>query len=205
MKRIWKLSLVMLALFYGTNRAYSQAKFALGLKGGVNLASLNVSDPVASYQARTGFHAGAFALFKFSKIGLQPELLFSQQGSKIKLNTQDLNANYSYLAIPVLFKLYTVAGINLHIGPQFGYLINAKSDYDPINKVAFTSTQDVKNAYKNSDVSLNMGVGWDLPFGLVLDARYNLGLSAIGASSSPETKNQVWQFSVGYDLIKLGK
>jgi hypothetical protein len=51
-----------------------------------------------------------------------------------------------------------------------------------------------------------MGIGWDLPMRLSIDARYNLGLTQIEDDASIEaTKNQVFQISVGYKLIKFGK
>ena len=200
-----KKIIIVLALVAGSVGAYAQAQFAVGIKGGPNFANLNVSDPAATYKARTGWHAGGFVLMKFSKIGIQPEILFSQQGSKIKVSGSDLNANYSYLNIPVIVKLYTVAGINLQAGPQFGFLTKAESDYNPITGQSYNSTQDVKSAYKKSDVSLALGVGWDLPFGLTLDGRYNLGLSDMSDEAKYETKNQVWQISVGYKLFKFGK
>jgi len=196
------IALVFIAASAG---AYAQAQFAIGIKGGPNFSNLNVSDPGATYKARTGWHAGGFVLMKFSKIGIQPEILFSQQGSKIKVNSNDLNANYSYINIPIMVKLYTVAGINLQAGPQFGFLTKAESDYNPVTGEPINSTQDFKNAYKKSDVSLAMGVGWDLPFGLTIDGRYNLGLSDVSDQAAYETKNQVWQISVGYKLIKFGK
>lgn len=204
MKTMMK-SLMTVALITVAVAAYSQAQFAIGVKGGPNFARLDVKSPEATYQSRTGWHGGAFMLIKAGKIGVQPEILFSQQGSKIKFNTQDLKANYSYLNIPVILKLYTVAGINLQLGPQFGFLTQAESNYDPITNQP-TSKQDFKEAYKKSDVSLALGAGWDLPFGLSLDGRYNLGLSKIDDGPSVEaTKNQVWQISVGYKLFKMGK
>ncbi len=187
------------------NQAHAQAHFALGIKGGPNFAKVDVNDPEASWKGRTGFHGGAFALIKLTKIGIQPELLFSQQGSKIKFNSQDYDANFSYVNIPVILKLYTVAGINLQAGPQFGFLTTAESDYNPITHSPQNGT-DLKNAYKKSVLSLALGAGWDLPFGLTIDARYNLGLSKIEDNPSLETTpNQVFQVSVGYKLIKIGK
>jgi hypothetical protein len=162
------------------------------------------SDPAATAEHRTRWPGGAFVPWRFSKIGIQPEILFSQQGSKIKFNTQDLEANYSYLNIPIIVKLYTIAGINLQAGPQFGFLTKAESNYDPIDSTDLGSLQDVKDAYKSSDISLALGVGWDLPFGLTVDGRYNLGLSSVDDEAAFETKNQVWQVSVGFKLIKLG-
>jgi hypothetical protein len=184
--------------------ASAQAQLSIGLKGGPNFAKLDVNDPGATYKARTGWHGGAFVLVKVSKIGIQPEILFSQQGSTIKVNAQNLKANYSYLNIPIILKLYTVAGINLQIGPQFGFLTKAESNYNPITSQP-TTTQDFKSAYKKSDVALAIGAGWDLPFGITLDARYNLGLSKVDGDAAYSTKNQVWQVSLGYKLIKLGK
>jgi hypothetical protein len=204
MKRITLALLVLLGLAL-SETVHGQAQLAVGIKGGANFASINVSDPSATWDGKTGFHGGAFALFKFTKIGIQPELIFSQQGSTVKFQTQDLKANFTYMNIPVILKLYTVAGINLQLGPQFGFLTSAESEYNPIDNTP-QSTSDVKDAYKKSDISLSMGIGWDLPLGITLDARYNLGLTPIEDDPSLEqTKNQVFQISVGYKLIKLGK
>lgn len=178
-----------------TMAAFSQAQVAIGIKGGPNFAKLDVSDLEGTYKNRTGYHLGAFALFKFAKIGIQPEIIYSQQGSKVEVpNSSDFESNFSYVNVPVILKLYTVAGINLQAGPQFGFLTSAEFDGD-----------DVKDQLKNSDLSLGLGAGWDLPFGLSIDARYNLGLSDVSDTSMAEIKNQVWQVSVGFKLIKLGK
>lgn len=181
-------------LMAGSLYSFGQ-EFGIGIKGGVNFAKLDgTSSAEANFENRTGYHFGAFALIKISKVGIQPEILFSQQGSKVKIAGDDFDANFSYINIPVIIKLYTVAGINLQVGPQFGFLSRAEIDDD-----------NAKESFKNSDVSLAIGAGWDLPFGLKIDARYNLGLTKI--DDSPEytnIKNQVIQLSVGYTLFKIG-
>jgi hypothetical protein len=198
--------LIVICTMAFVDKANAQAQFAIGVKAGPNFANIDASSSVgANYKNRTGFHGGAFALIKLTKIGIQPELLFSQQGSTVKFNSQDLESNFTYVNIPIMLKLYTVAGINLQIGPQFGFLTSAESEFNPIDN-APQSLADVKSAYKKSDVSAALGLGWDLPFGLTIDARYNLGLSKINdGQNSDESKNQVIQVSVGYKLIKLGK
>ncbi len=203
MKKI-KLLLVAISAIVGMQSAYSQASVAIGIKGGLNFAKLDVSQSVGeTYKSRTGYHAGAFVLFKFGKIGLQPELLFSKQGTKYTFNTQDTDANFDYINIPVILKLYTVAGINLQLGPQIGFLSSAQAKS---TIAGVTTTTDVKSFYKNNDISLAMGLGWDLPFGLTIDARYNLGLNKVNdGSNNQDTKNQVIQISAGYKLFKLGK
>jgi hypothetical protein len=102
-----------------------------------------------------------------------------------------------------MFKLYTVAGINLQVGPQFGFVQSAKVEFEDAN--GNVTTQSVKDELKKSDISAALGVGWDLPFGLSIDGRYNLGLSDINDASGAESiKNQVWQVSLGYKLFKFG-
>jgi hypothetical protein len=198
---------VLVAAICMTTAAFSQAQFSIGLKAGPNFAKIDPDGSVGSnYENRTGFHGGAFALLKLSKIGIQPELLFSQQGSKFRVDNSDYEANYNYFNIPVIVKLYTVAGINLQVGPQFGFVAGGEQKITDRTSGVKT-TQDAKDVLKGSDFSAALGVGWDLPFGLSIDGRYNLGLSKAtkGTAASPEAKNQVWQISVGYKLFKFGK
>ena len=185
--------------------SFGQAEVALGIKGGLNFANVNVSQSAGvNYNNRTGYHFGAYTLFKLGKIGIQPEVLFSKQGTKYSVSTSNVDANFDYINIPVILKLYTVAGINLQVGPQIGFVSggDVKSTTGSI-----TTTQSAKDFVKSSDISVAMGLGWDLPFGLSVDARYNLGISDNNnVSGSPGTvKNQVIMISVGYRLFKLGK
>jgi len=96
-------------------------------------------------------------------------------------------------------------------------LLKKDASITAFNSSGQPTSGKVSDFVKSSDVSLGLGLGWDLPFGLNLTARYNMGLSDINKQSgvnSPliqsslgtkEAKNQVFQFSVGYRLFKLGK
>lgn len=202
MKKINLFVLVLAGLLLSGVGAFAQGQFAVGIKGGLNFANVNTSSAGATYDARTGYNAGAFLLLKFGKIGIQPEVLFSQQGTKVKYSGGGFDQNFGYVNIPVIVKLYTIAGINIQVGPQFGFLTNSPTA-QTISSGGTTVTID--QAYKKSDVSAALGLGWDLPFGLTIDARYNLGLTKINDDSYTDVKNQVWQLSVGYKLFKFGK
>lgn len=190
-----KKILIVLLLSMVAIQGFTQVQVALGLKAGVNVSKLNNDDLESS--SITAFHGGAFGLFKFTAIGIQPELLFSQQGSKIddvSLGKGDLKM--SYMTIPVMVKFYLPGGFNLQAGPQFGFLNSAEFD-----------GEDIKDSFKNSDVSANVGVAWDAPFGLVFDARYNIGLSDLNDGDGTvvgEVKSGVFQFSIGYKILKFG-
>ena len=186
-----KKLLLTLSLSVFTVAAFSQAKLELGLKVGANFASANVDN--INSDGITSFHGGAYLLAKLGNIGVQPELLFSKQGSEFTGGSEiDLN----YVNIPVMLKFYLPLGLNLQVGPQFGVLTGAEDE----------GGTDIKDRFKNSDLSAAFGAGWDAPFGLNLTARYILGLSDINDNPFfQETRNRTFQLAVGYRLFKLGR
>ena len=200
--KILKGTLVIISFILLSFGAHAQASVGIGIKGGLNFAKLSGSqDLSANYNNRTGYHFGAYALIKLGKIGIQPELLYSKQGATVTVNTNNYDANYDYINVPIIIKLYTVAGINIQLGPQFGFATSTQL------KAASASAQSYNSAIKSSDLSAAMGLGWDLPFGLSIDARYNLGLTNNNniPGTTGDVKNQVIMISAGYRLFKLGK
>ena len=202
--------LIVLCLVALGQQAFAQAEVAIGIKAGPNFSTIDTeSTAAANYKNRAGFHGGAFFLIKAAKFGVQPEIIFSQQGSKVEINSQNFESNFSYVNIPIMLKLYTVAGINLQAGPQFGFITNAETPIqDQLNPGSY-KMQDVKDKMKSSDFTLALGLGWDLPFGLTIDGRYNMGLSRIyedaPSQQTESAKNQVFQVSLGYKLFQFGK
>lgn len=184
MKRI---ILVMLFVAGTVSGALAQASVALGIKGGLNFANINTTSVGAAYNSRTGYHAGAFVNVKFTKLAIQPEVIYSVQGSDISGTSLEMG----YINIPILLKFYLVGGLNLQAGPQFGFLSSATQ-----------GGVDVKSLVESSDTSVALGAGFDISK-FVIDARYNLGLSDVD-KAAPEAKNQVFQLSVGFKLFKFG-
>lgn len=201
-----KLMLLMGAAICLSSAAFGQIQVAVGLKAGPNFAKINQEGTLSdNYKGRTGFHGGAFVLVKATKIGVQPEILFSQQGSTVTIDSKDYEANYSYINIPVMLKLYLAAGLNLQLGPQIGFVSLAEAPRPDLANPGQYTVEDVKDEVKNYDLSAAFGAGWDLPFGLTVDARYNLGLSKINKNEAdPQAKNQVFQVSLGYKIFKFG-
>jgi Outer membrane protein beta-barrel domain len=203
-----KLVIILVASLAFVSQSHGQVQFAVGLKAGPNFSKLDFNSNAAdTYKSRTGFHGGAFALIKVTKFGIQPEILFSKQGSKFTANTTNYEANFDYINVPIILKLYLAAGLNIQVGPQFGFLSTSEL------KNTATGVKDPKSAEalfsKKSDTSIAIGAGWDLPLGITLDARYNIGLSDVKLSPTSQTpidiKNKVIQVSIGYKLFKLGK
>lgn len=192
MRKRMIITSVLMALF--CTAGYSQ--FQLGLKGGMNLSTFSVKEIETS--TRTGYHFGAFTGVRLGKIALQPELIFSQQGTNFQFDGADLESNFTYINVPVIVKLYLIGGLNLQVGPQFGYLTSAESEFNPIDEMG---QRNVRDYYDNADVSLALGFGIDLPFNVNLDFRYNKGLRNIADANLNMTENQVFQVSAGIRLI----
>lgn len=191
-----KLQLLTLALVLSF-AAFSQAKVELGLKGGLNLANVNTESAASNFESATGYHVGAYALIKAASIGVQPELLYSTKGTDLKFGGSTFEQDYNYVEIPVMLKMYLLAGLNLQVGPQFGLLLSVDG------KTADGSSIS-KDSFKGSDLSGAFGIGWDAPFGLNFTARYILGLTDV-SDGGPEAKNRTFQASLGYRLFKVGK
>jgi len=193
MKRLF-LSLILFTM----TGSMAMAQFQLGFKGGLNYADFQI-DNIRSNQ-KSGFHFGAFTTLKLGKIAIQPEVVFSQQGTNFNFDGKELESNFNYINVPILFKLYLIGGLNIQAGPQFGYLTGATSSFDPITELE-TGKSSIRDYYSESDLSLALGIGWDLPFNVNVDFRYNRGISDISNESIPVTRNQVYQVSVGIRLI----
>lgn len=183
MKKVF-LSFVLAASFLG---ASAQVQF--GVKAGANIANLTGDDADGS-KSKFGLNAGAFVEIPVAeKFSVKPELVYSLQGAKGE-DDSDEKLNLSYINIPVLAKYNIAEGFFAETGPQIGFLVSAKAkDGD--------DDTDVKDAFKSTDFSWALGLGYELPAGFGINARYNFGLSKITEIES-ETKNGVFQVGVFY-------
>ena len=179
-----KLIVAVITLFIGTT-AFSQ-EIDLGVKAGANFA--NVSD-VDVLSSKTGVQAGIFAGIKFTdKVGIQADLLYSQQGAKFDAGEFDL----SYVNVPVVLKYYLVQGLNVQAGPQFGFIVEDKISLDVFGDIA-----DAEKA----DVSGIVGAGYDFPFGVRVDARYNFGFTDVSKDIDGTNRNNVISIALGYSFL----
>jgi hypothetical protein len=181
--------------------ASADAQVAFGIKGGLNLTTLDVKDPELSYESRTGYHAGIFLRSRMDKVAIQPELLlFTQRGDLESSFFGSARESFTYLSIPVILKFYPVGGLNIQLGPQFGFLIDGEREYD---NFLGSGTEDITDHYKKSDVSVSVGGGYDFGFGLGLDVRYNIGVKDINdAADGQEARSRIFLLSLGWNFLR---
>lgn len=167
-----------------------------GLKGGLNLATFSNNNSGVGYQNRTGFHAGLLAHVNVSpNFAVQPEVVYSSQGTKYTLGSQSHDLQLNYVNIPLMFQAKVGGGLYAQAGPQLGVLINATDRANNRETDFFT-----KEDFKKTDVALGFGVGYSGASALGIDARYNLGLTNINEVGSNSIKNNVVQIGLTYKI-----
>lgn len=172
-------------------------EFRLGVKAGLNVASLGGdSYGVGSLGARTSFHIGGLAEIPLrGKFALQPELLYSSEGSNWTFTGLDNNLKLDYVRVPVLAKFYIIEGLSAEAGPVFGVLLSAKND----------DGDDIKENFKTFDAAFGIGASYRLDMGVFFSLRYNKGLLNVnedfeeeGINYSYKNQSNVFQISAGY-------
>lgn len=187
-----------------------------GAKLGLNLA--NISGDVEDNSMRLSMHIGGYYTYMISdKFGVQPELVYSGQGTKFAESTSTQVVGFDpftgapitaevttpeavyaldYLNIPILAKYYINESFSVLAGPQIGILMGAKYKGED-------EDVDVKEFVNGTDFSLGIGLDYQLENGLNFGLRYNLGLTVI-ESDLPDgadgNKHGVIQIGAGFQF-----
>ena len=201
-----KLMILILALLPVTLRAQ------IGLKGGINFANItNVSSIKNS--ANTGY---AFGLFMAPKprglFGFQSEIDFSRQGYNFDTNTNTGNVDLDYILLPQLSTINITRFVQIQIGAQVAFLINAKATE---SNPGTGSYDKLVNYYNRFDYGLAGGLEIHPFKGMLVGARYNLSLGNMYKNletSTPGTvpsfiptvnvKNNVLNLYLGWHFVK---
>ncbi len=189
----------MCALVVFSIGSVQSQEIRLGAKLGLNVASLGGDAyGVGSLGARTSFHIGGLAEIPLmGKFALQPEILYSSEGSDWSFGSAEDNLKLDYIRVPVLAKYYIIEGLSAEAGPVFGVLVGAKSDED----------DDIKDNYKTFDAAFGIGATYRLNMGVFFSLRYNKGLLNVnekyeenGVTYDYKNQSNVFQVSAGYSF-----
>ena len=187
-----KLFLFMLGLAGMCTVASAQTGFGWGVKGGLNLTGVSNFE---HSQTKTGFVVGAFADYRFTDhFALSADVLYSRQGVSFgKEEDVRTKERLNYLNVPILANYYIVGGLAVKAGIQPGFLLNSKA----VAKQDGNTVKSDIEGLSGADFSIPVGVSYDCPCGIILEARYNIGVSNI-ASEGGSSRNSVFSIMVGY-------
>lgn len=161
-----------------------------GVKAGLNFSNVNLDDLESSN--RTGMVGGLFLNLPLTGLNLQGEVLYTTKGFTEGTLTSHREFDFRMhdLQIPVLAKVslpLPAVAPSLYAGPALSFRLKGELQDDAGDWV------DVKDDLKSTTWSLIVGLDLTLLGTLVVDFRYDLGLSAINDTS------------LGDNLTELGK
>lgn len=162
-----------------------------------------------------GLVIGAEAEYQLSNMfSLAAGLNYSMQGSgwedyteksgDYKLELKDTKIQLGYITVPVVANIYLFKGFAVKGGVQFAFLTSAKEklsmkmsgDGYNVNK---DFDESIKDGCEKFDLSIPVGVSYQVPtIPIVIDCRYNIGLSKVNKGDGDKMKNNVIQLTVGY-------
>jgi len=129
----------------------------LVLEGGLSIAN-TVSSYNGYYNTSNilGFTAGITAEIPLIyPLSFEPEVLFSQKGTRQRLRMARLTQRKLYIDIPLLAKFRIVRGFNFLVGPQINIPISSTTTFDN----GFNTSSET-NYSDNSNKSYVAGVSW---------------------------------------------
>lgn len=178
-----KILIILVGLLFLNNIHAQVLKF--GFKGGVNFSNYsNGNIQGVDFKTITNFHAGIVTEIRiFENLALQPELLYSTQGSELNGFGEQIKNELGYLSVPVLAKFYlTNNGLSLEAGPQFSVLVSERNEINTDDSSTF-------------DFGVAAGLSYKITNKLFISGRYIAGLSEVKRDA--EVKNSVIQLSLG--------
>ena len=118
------------------------------------------------------------------------------------VEVKDSRIELGYINLPITANYYLFKGFAEKAGVQFGFMTNASLKMTTEqDKTKETADRDIKDNLKKFDISIPMGVSYQFKVPIVLDLRYNLGLTKVNKEDIPGVdnyKNNVVQLTVGY-------
>jgi hypothetical protein len=214
-----RLLLIGLLAAPAASWAQASAPVRFGLKAGASLSTLagpgTHNYPVSPLLGGVG---GVFAMVPLGAaqhLFFQPELLYSQQGYRLRNAATEYEAKFrtDYLKLPLLLGI-THGGFFAAVGPQVGYLVNDRRtfrfhDYSPATGVSPDITERVNtglNSYQRWEFSAVAAVGYRWQCGAGIELRYSdtfVSQSRNGLTSNygyPDAHNLSGQVQASYVL-----
>lgn len=177
---------ILLVFFLVGFAATAQAQ--LGVRAGFN--SANFSD--TNFDARSGFHLGAYYTIGTDFISVEPGIQYSQKGYKgTEAGTGDpVEEQLGYIDIPVLVRLKLIPALNIFAGPQASIFASSKYELGD-------QTSDSSEAIRGYDIAGVVGAQVKLPLGFNAQASYDIGFTSLNYYNT-DVKSQVFKISLGY-------
>ena len=217
MKKLMMIAAMMVAAV-SANAQFEPGTFSIQPKAGFSIAWLTnmPSIPISTTSTidkspTVGALLGAEAEYQLTDmISLAAGLNYSLQGSgwenykESGVELKDAKIELGYVAIPVVANFYLFKGFAIKAGIQPAFLTNANEKFtieksSSAGNVSVNYDESIKDDCKKFDLSVPMGISYQFQVPVVIDLRYNLGVSKVFKGDADKNpKNNVISLTVGY-------
>ena len=160
----------------------------LGLKAGYNFAKVTGASSVNAANTN-GIHLGAFyspGSGRSSGLGYRTELIFSRQGYDFAKGSTTGTVKLDYILLPQLTTINITRFVQLQLGAQIAFLINAKADSTRVNSSSNSNAYTrVADYYNKIDYGFAGGIELHPFAGLLVGARLNISLANTNKEITP--------------------
>lgn len=185
----------------------AQGGLGIGLKAGYNFANVTNAASINN-SSQAGFLVGLF-LAPSSKgiITSRHEFIYSRQGYNFDNGSTSGSVNLDYIIIPQMLGINITKFVQVQLGFQLAYLLNAKADSTSKSSGTMGSYSSVMSYYNPFDYGFGAGVELHPVLGLLIGARYNISLNnmykglqtgQMPSFSTINAKNNVVQIFAGW-------
>ena len=177
---------MLAAAFLFTSTAIAQVKF--GIKGGVDVTSIKLNESVFDENNRVGFYVGPTLKFTLPLVGLgvDASALYDQRSANVENSSTktETSLDQKQIAVPINLRysvgLGSLANFFVFAGPQVGFNVGGDKKL---------SEDDWK--WKDSNFSVNVGLGITLVNHLQLNDNYNIACGKTGDATWSNTSETV--------------
>lgn len=205
MKRVYSF---LLLAFVAMLSVPASAQIKFGLKGGVDLTQMKLNHDVIDKDNRAGFYIGPTVKLTLldTGVGFDISAIYDQRSAKVGADDEedkyDVTLTQKQIAIPInvryAFGIGSTANVFLFAGPQFGFNVGGDK-----------KLSDVDWKWKDSNFSVNVGVGCTLFTHLQINANYNIACGKTGevknafdvadkTVSNIHARYNAWQIGLAY-------
>jgi len=206
--------LLSISLFLALAAASSAgAQIAVGIKGGLNLSDVSVTDnggePAVPYESRTGLlFGGTVGVAATPWLTVQLEGRHSREGTQQTEDGITASLRLSYLDVPLIAKFHIPTGESpvmpyLYAGGFVGFETGCGVKVSgAVSLELDCDTAEVDR--ESTDYGAVFGGGTDVRLGpgaVTLDIEYSYGLRNLATDPTGEAFSRVFLFAAGYKLV----
>lgn len=180
-------------------------RMSIGPKAGVGLAFGSYSNaqnlsfsPSLSYQFGVVYNAHFGRRFELSNggtglFGFQLEALYGK--NSLKLGTESFG--FSFIEVPVLMQIYVIPVLAIEAGATVVKVFSGTP-----SQITYDGATYGIGELSGSDVRITAGLCYKSPMGIMIDARYNLGMSPVAGNFDTKVSSVMVSFAYLFNIVK---